>query len=216
MKIEKSKNLAEIKDAINVILKRSFLMRDRSRDIEYYLTVQDNLEEINEYLDFMGYQAVIDRDLSVIALSYKGSEGIVPPKYKMTTNETKIYMALIKIFDRKVYDELIGTDVVKTNIRELKVELTNYDLTLVPNSKITTFQKALESLERYNLIELIDKEIKDEHSEFQILPSIKLAMNRDAFIQYFKAHEKTYIGMEEESEDGKTVTGTLEEEMEEL
>ncbi|WP_455649738.1 DUF4194 domain-containing protein [Enterocloster citroniae] len=216
MKIEKSKNLAEIKDAINVILKRSFLMRDRSRDIEYYLTIQDNLEEINEYLDFMGYQAVIDRDLSVIALSYKGSEGIVPPKYKMTTNETKIYMALIKIFDRKVYDELVGTDVVKTNIRELKVELTNYDLTLVPNSKITTFQKALESLERYNLIELIDKEIKDEHSEFQILPSIKLAMNRDAFIQYFKAHEKTYIGMEEESEDGKTVTGTLEEEMEEL
>lgn len=216
MKIEKSKNLAEIKDAINVILKRSFLMRDRSRDIEYYLTIQDNLEEINEYLDFMGYQAVIDRDLSVIALSYKGSEGIVPPKYKMTTNETKIYMALIKIFDRKVYDELVGTDVVKTNIRELKVELTNYDLTLVPNSKITTFQKALESLERYNLIELIDKEIKDEHSEFQILPSIKLAMNRDAFIQYFKAHEKTYIGMEEESEDGKTVTGTLEEETEEL
>lgn len=216
MKIEKSKNLAEIKDAINVILKRSFLMRDRSRDIEYYLTIQDNLEEINEYLDFMGYQAVIDRDLSVIALSYKGSEGIVPPKYKMTTNETKIYMALIKIFDRKVYDELVGTDVVKTNIRELKVELTNYDLTLVPNSKITTFQKALESLERYNLIELIDKEIKDEHSEFQILPSIKLAMNRDAFIQYFKAHEKTYLGMEEESEDGKPVTGTLEEEMEEL
>jgi len=216
MKIEKSKNLVEIKDAINVILKRSFLMRDRSRDIEYYLTIQDNLEEINEYLDFMGYQAVIDRDLSVIALSYKGSEGIVPPKYKMTTNETKIYMALIKIFDRKVYDELVGTDVVKTNIRELKVELTNYDLTLVPNSKITTFQKALESLERYNLIELIDKEIKDEHSEFQILPSIKLAMNRDAFIQYFKAHEKTYIGMEEEGEDGKTVTGTLEEETEEL
>lgn len=216
MKIEKSKNLVEIKDAINVILKRSFLMRDRSRDIEYYLTIQDNLEEINEYLDFMGYQAVIDRDLSVIALSYKGSEGIVPPKYKMTTNETKIYMALIKIFDRKVYDELVGTDVVKTNIRELKVELTNYDLTLVPNSKITTFQKALESLERYNLIELIDKEIKDEHSEFQILPSIKLAMNRDAFIQYFKAHEKTYIGMEEEGEDGKAVTGTLEEETEEL
>ena len=134
MKIEKSKNLAEIKDAINVILKRSFLMRDRSRDIEYYLIIQDNLEAINEYLDFMGYQAVIDRDLSVIALSYKGNEGIVPPKYKMTTNETKIYMALIKIFDRKVYDELVGTDVVKTNIRELKIELTNYDLVLVPNN----------------------------------------------------------------------------------
>lgn len=216
MKIEKSKNLAEIKDAINVILKRSFLMRDRSRDIEYYLIIQDNLEAINEYLDFMGYQAVIDRDLSVIALSYKGNEGIVPPKYKMTTNETKIYMALIKIFDRKVYDELVGTDVVKTNIRELKIELTNYDLVLVPNNKITTFQKALESLERYNLIELIDKEIKDEHSEFQILPSIKLAMNRAAFTQYIKAHEKTYFGLEEDNEKEKTIAEKLEEETEEV
>lgn len=216
MKIEKSKNLAEIKDAINVILKRSFLMRDRSRDIEYYLIIQDNLEAINEYLDFMGYQAVIDRDLSVIALSYKGNEGIVPPKYKMTTNETKIYMALIKIFDRKVYDELVGTDVVKTNIRELKIELTNYDLVLVPNNKITTFQKALESLERYNLIELIDKEIKDEHSEFQILPSIKLTMNRAAFTQYIKAHEKTYFGMEEDNEEEKTIAEKLEEETEEV
>lgn len=216
MKIEKSKNIAEIKDAINVLLKRSFLMRDRSRDIEYYLTVQDYLEEINEYLDFMGYQAVIDRDLSVIALSYKGSEGIVPPKYKMTTNETKIYMALIKIFDRKVYDELVGTDVVKTTVRELKIELTNYDLMLVPNNKITTFQKALETLERYNLIEMIDKEIKDEHSEFQILPSIKLAMNREAFMQYFKAHEKTYFGTEDEKKEDKTITEPLEEETEEV
>ncbi|WP_097006533.1 DUF4194 domain-containing protein [Lacrimispora amygdalina] len=205
MKIEKNKNLAEIKDAINALLKRSFLMRDRNRDIEYYLTVQDNLVEINEYLDFMGYEAVIDRDLSVIALAYKGNEGIVPPKYKMTTNETKIYMALIKIFDRKVYEELIGTDVVKTNVRELKIELTNYDLNLIPNNKITTFQKALDSLERYNLIELIDKEIKDEHSEFQILPSIKLAMNREAFMQYFRTHEKTYFGTEEDKLEDETI-----------
>ncbi|WP_373261945.1 DUF4194 domain-containing protein [Hungatella hathewayi] len=211
MKIEKSKNLIEIKDAINVILKRSFLMRDRSKDIEYYLIIQDNLEAINEYLDFMGYQAVIDRDLSVIALSYKGSEGIVPPKYKMTTNETKIYMALIKIFDRKVYDELVGTDVVKTSVREVKIEMTNYDLALAPNNKITTFQKALESLERYNLIDMIDKEIKDEHSEFQILPSIKLAMNREAFAQYFKAHEKTYTGIEEENEEDSTMDEKEEE-----
>lgn len=201
MKIEKNKNLAEVKDAINVLLKRSFLMKDRSKDIEYYLVVQDNLEEINEYLDYMGYQAVIDRDLSVIALSYKGNEGIVPPKYKMTTNETKIYMALVKIFDRKVYDELIGTDVVKTNIKELKIELTNYDLVLVPNNKITIFQKVLESLERYSLIGMIDKELKDEHSEFQIFPSIKLAMNRESFTQYFKAHEKTYFS---EGEDKLT------------
>ena len=204
MKLEKNKNLAEVKDAINALLKRSFLMRDRTRDLEYYLTAQDNLGEINEYLDFMGYEAVIDRDLSIIALSYKGSEGIVPPKYKMTVNETKIYMALVKIFDRKVYDELVGTDVVKTDIKEVKTELTNYDLTLIPNNKITTFQKALENLERYNLIELIDKEIKDEHSEFHILPSVKLAMNRESFMQYFKAHEKTYLGKEEEMTEEMT------------
>lgn len=200
MKVEKLKNTSEIKDSINALMKRSFLMKDRNRDVLFYLTIQDNLDAINEYLDFLGFKAVIDRELNVIALEYLGSDGIQAPRYKMTVNETKVFMMLVKLFDKKVYDDLVSPDVVKTTIKELKMELDNYDLQLIPNYKITTFQKIIENLERYNLVETIE-DIKDEHSEIRILPSIKLAMNREAFNQYMKVHEETYLKTEEEVEE---------------
>lgn len=200
MKVEKLKNTSEIKNSINALMKRSFLMKDRNKDVLFYLTIQDNLEAINEYLDFLGFKAVIDRELNVIALEYLGSDGIQAPRYKMTVNETKVFMMLVKLFDKKVYDDLVSPDVVKTTIKELKMELDNYELQLIPNYKIITFQKIIENLERYNLVETIE-DIKDEHSEIRILPSIKLAMNRESFNQYMKVHEETYLKTEEEIEE---------------
>jgi hypothetical protein len=183
MKIEKSKNKAEIKEAIKALLKKSFLMKAKDNNLELYLVTQDNLDIINEYLEVIDFEARINRDMEVISLNYIGNEGNLPPIYKMTMNEMKIFTCLLVIFTNKVQEDLISPDSVKANIKELKVELTNRDLRLIPNNKITTFQNALLILARYNLIEFIDKEMKDEYSEFRILPSIMFAKDDKRFLQ---------------------------------
>jgi len=175
MKIEQCKNKTEIKDAIKSLLKKSFLMKAKDNNLDDYMVIQDNFQVVNEYLSFLDYEAEINRDMEVISLDYIGNEGNLPPIYKITMNEMKIFACLLTIFTKKTQEDLVSPDSVKANVKELKVELTSKDLLLIPNSKITTFQNALTTLARYNLIELIDKEIKDEYSEFRILPSVMFA-----------------------------------------
>ena len=179
------KDKDEFRRICNRLLGNCFLVRSsgESGRKDYYFVLKYR-GQFQEYLGILGYRLEVNEEYGVVQLTN-------PQNYNRMN--LKLYESIILLILRILYDEkkreLSVSDEVVVNLGDIQDKY----LTLKIRDKMidkTTMRNALSLFRRYQLIELLDKNLSDEESRILIYSSIVMAVRVEDIRQ---AHEKLAI-----------------------
>ena len=160
----------EFKRICNRLLSHCFLCKGNVTNRTDYYFVLKYRSEFREYLSVLGYRLEINEDDGVIQLTN-------PQNYNRLN--LKLYESIILLILRILYDEkkreLSASDEAIINLGDIQDKF----LSLKIRDKMidkTTMGNALRLFRRYQLIELLDSDLKNEESRVLIYNSILMAV----------------------------------------
>ena len=168
----------------NKLLSNCFLCKSNITSRSDYYFVLKHKPEIAEYLSVLGYRLEINEEYGVIQLTN-------PQNYNRLN--LKLYESVILLILRVLFDEkkreLSATDEVIVNLGDIHEKF----LSLKIRDKLidkTTMRNALSLFRRFQLIEILDKNLENEDSRILIFDSILMAVRVEDIKQ---AYEKLEI-----------------------
>lgn len=168
----------------NKLLSSCFLCKNNVTGRSDYYFVLKHKPEIAEYLAVLGYRLEINEEYGVIQLTN-------PQNYNRLN--LKLYESVILLILRVLFDEkkreLSAADEVIVNLGDIQEKF----LSLKLRDKLidkTTMRNALSLFRRFQLIELLDKNLENEDSRILIFDSILMAVRVEDIKQ---AYEKLEI-----------------------
>ena len=168
----------------NKLLSTCFLCKNNITSRSDYYFVLKHKPEITEYLSVLGYRLEINEEYGVIQLTN-------PQNYNRLN--LKLYESVILLILRVLFDEkkreLSATDEVIVNLGDIHEKF----LGLKIRDKLidkTTMRNALSLFRRFQLIEILDKNLENEDSRILIFDSILMAVRVEDIKQ---AYEKLEI-----------------------
>lgn len=168
----------------NKLLSTCFLCKGNITSRSDYYFVLKHKPEITEYLSVLGYQLEINEEYGVIQLTN-------PQNYNRLN--LKLYESVILLILRVLFDEkkreLSAADEVIVNLGDIHEKF----LSLKIRDKLidkTTMRNALSLFRRFQLIEILDKNLENEDSRILIFDSILMAVRVEDIKQ---AYEKLEI-----------------------
>ena len=157
----------------NRLLGTCFLCKGNQNTRGDYYFVLKYRKEFKEYLGILGYRLEINEDYGVIQLT--------SPKGYNRMN-LKLYDSIVLLILRILYDEkkreLSAIEEVIVHLGDIQDKF----LSLKIREKIidkTTMRNALNLFRRYQIVELLDKDMGDEESRILIYDSILMAVRAD-------------------------------------
>lgn len=157
----------------NRLLGTCFLCKGNQNTRSDYYFVLKYRKEFKEYLGILGYRLEINEDYGVIQLT--------SPKGYNRMN-LKLYDSIVLLILRILYDEkkreLSAIEEVIVNLGDIQDKF----LSLKIRDKIidkTTMRNALNLFRRYQIVELLDKDMGDKESCILIYDSILMAVRAD-------------------------------------
>lgn len=168
----------------NKLLSTCFLCKGNITSRSDYYFVLKHKPEITEYLSVLGYRLEINEEYGVIQLTN-------PQNYNRLN--LKLYESVILLILRVLFDEkkreLSAADEVIVNLGDIHEKF----LSLKIRDKLidkTTMRNALSLFRRFQLIEILDKNLENEDSRILIFDSILMAVRVENIKQ---AYEKLEI-----------------------
>lgn len=189
------KEKEEFKRICNRLLSATFLCKsNRAMRSEYYFVLKYK-DTFSRYLDVLGYRLEINEEYGVIQLTN-------PQNYNRMN--LKLFESVILLILRILYDEkkreLSASDEVIINLGDIQDKY----LSLKIRDKLidkTTMRNALTLMRRFQLVELLDRDLGNEESRVLIYPSILMAVRVEDVRQAF---EKLQVYRKERKEDENT------------
>ena len=154
----------------NRLLGTCFLCKGNQNTKADYYFVLKYRKEFKEYLGVLGYRLEINEEYGVIQLT----NGSGTNRYNLKLYESIVLLILRILFDEKKR-ELSVSDEVIVNLGDIQDRY----LSLKIRDKMidkTTMGNVLRLLKRYQLIELVDSDTKNEESRILIYNSILMAV----------------------------------------
>lgn len=201
MKILKENNTQKEKFRLvaNKLLNGCFIVKKKEDSRNDYIFVTQNKEIFNEYFDLLGYKVEINDIQGVIALTSMSGTG----RLHLNKTESILILILRLLFIEKC-KELSLSDSVIILSDEIHQKYNMLKLKVKPTLEKTVFRESIKLFKRYNLIDLIDRDIIMSDARIKIYPSILLAVPNDNLTAiYEKVNEKLekYMIGGEQSED---------------
>jgi hypothetical protein len=154
------------------LLQNSFIARDKEDNKEMYYFLISFKHYFDEYLDVMGYEIVLDRELGAVQLVHREGSNLL----RLKKEETLVLLILRILYHQHLMRTSVNDNVV------IKVdEIHQYYDSLELKKKInkTDLVKILRQYRRLNLIESLG-DITKANTRIVIYPTILLAINTQA------------------------------------
>lgn len=154
----------------NKLLSTCFLCKNNVTSRSDYYFVMKYKSEITEYLSVLGYRLEINEEYGVIQLTNPQNYN----RLNLRLYESVILLILRILFDEKKR-EISATDEVIINLGDIHERF----LSLKIRDKLidkTTMRNALSLYRRFQLIEILDKNLENEDSRILIFDSILMAV----------------------------------------
>ncbi len=168
----------------NKLLSTCFLCKNNAAGRADYYFVLKHKSEITEYLSVLGYRLEVNEEYGVIQLTN-------PQNYNRLN--LKLYESVILLILRVLFDEkkreLSEADEVIVNLGDIHEKF----LSLKVRDKLidkTTMRNALSLFRRFQIIEILDKNLDNEDARILIFDSILMAVRVEDIRQ---AYEKLEI-----------------------
>ena len=175
------------------LLKTTFVVRDRDEDSKkLYFFISKNENTFSEYLGFMGFDIVVDKDNGVVMLTNDGgateSGKIQANRLKLKINESIVLCCLWVLYlDRIKLGSLQKK--ISVSVFDLRNELEKYGLKDEFDGK-TTMGDILKLFSKFSLIDIAGK-VGEPDCKIVIYPSIQFALDMDRFQEFvIEANEK--------------------------
>lgn len=185
----------DFKRICNKLLSQCFLCRASGAGRADFYFVSKYKKEFQEYLSVLGYRLEINEDEGVIQLTN-------PQNYNRLN--LKLFESVILLILRVLYDEkkreLSVSDEVIVNLGDIQDKFLSLQIREKMIDK-TTMRNALHLFRRFQLIELLDKDLGNEDSRILIYNSIMMAVRIEDIKQ---AYEKLELYRKGKAADEKT------------
>lgn len=175
------------------LLKTTFIVRDKDEDSKkFYFFISKNEATFSDYLSFMGFDIVVDKDNGVVMLTNDGgsteSGKIQANRLKLRLNESIVLCCLWVLYlDRIKLGSLQKK--ISVTIFDLRNELEKYGLKDEFDGK-TTMGDILKMLSKYSLLDVVGK-VGEPDCKIVIYPSIQFALDLERFKEFVaEANEK--------------------------
>lgn len=168
------------------LLKTTFVVRDRDEDSKkFYFFISKNEAAFSDYLGFMGFDIVVDKDNGVVMLTNEGgtteSGKIQANRLKLKINESIVLCCLWVLYlDRIKLGSLQKK--ISVTIFDLRNELEKYGLKDEFDGK-TTMGDILKLFSKFSLIDVAGK-VGEPDCKIIIYPSIQFALDMDRFKEF--------------------------------
>ena len=157
----------------NRLLSACFLCRANETSKSDYYFVLKYKNEFKKYLDVLGYRLEVNEELGVIQLVNA---------YNYNRMNLKLYESIILLILRILYDEkkreLSISDEVIVNLGDIQDKYLSLQIRDKMIDK-TTMRNALSVFRRFQLIEILDRDLANEESRILIYDSILMAVQID-------------------------------------
>lgn len=187
----------EFKRICNKLLSHCFLCKANEAGRADYYFVLKYRKEFEEYLSVLGYRLEINEEDGVIQLTN-------PQNYNRVN--LKLMESVILLILRVLYDEkkreLSISDEVIVNLGDIQDKFLSLQIRDKMIDK-TTMRNALSLFRRFQLIELLDRDLGNEESRIIIYNSILMAVRIEDIKQ---AYEKLELYRKGKGSDEKTET----------
>lgn len=189
------KDKEEFKRICNRLLSHCFLCKKNVNNKADYYFVLKYRTEFQDYLSVLGYRLEINEEYGVIQLTN-------PQNYNRVN--LKLFESIILLILRILYDEkkreLSVSDEVIINLGDIHDKFMSLQIREKMIDK-TTMSNALKLFRRFQLIELLDKNVSDEESRVLIYDSIMMAVRIEDIKQ---AYEKLLLYRKGKKADEET------------
>lgn len=186
------KDRDEFRRVCNKLMSLCFIVRRNETTKSDYYFILRMKEVFLRYLDVLGYTLEINEEYGVIQLVNRENYNHL---------NLKLYDSIILLILRILYDEkkreLSLTDVV-VNLGDIQEKYLSLKIREKQIDK-TTMNNALRLFKRFNLVELLDKDLLQEDARIIIYDSILMAVRvedikrvNDMILLYRKGGEKIY------------------------
>ena len=179
----------------NRLLGTCFLCKGNQNTKADYYFVLKYKNEFKTYLEVLGYRLEINEELGVIQLTNA---------YNYNRLNLKLYESVILLILRILYDEkkreLSVSDEVIVNLGDIQDKYLSLQIREKMIDK-TTMRNALSLFRRFQLIEILDRDLGNEESRILIYDSILMAVRID---DIRKAYEKLEIYRKGKQTDEET------------
>ena len=185
-----------------VLLKKTFIVRDKdeeSRKMFYFVSKNENF--FDDYLSFMGFEVLVQKDSGVVMLSNIVNENISASiavnRFRFKKIESIVLCCLWTLLSDRLHKGSLDK-VIKITLSDLNMELEKYDYK-------KSFDKGplgeiLKLFSKFNLI-ATSGEIGDEDFTVILYPSLQFALNESEFVSFVKDAEKRMKGSDDSEEN---------------
>ncbi len=156
--------------------------RNETSRRDYYFITQHR-EKFSQYLSVLGYRLEINEEYGVVQLTNPQNYN----RYNMKLFESVILLILRILYDEKKR-ELSVSDEVIINMGDIHEKF----LTLKIRDKMmdkTTLRNAISTMRRFQLVEVLDKELSNQDSRLIIYDSILMAVRVEDIRQVYEKLE---------------------------
>ena len=166
------KDRDEFRRVMNKLMSVCFIVRKKESSRGDYYFILRHRPVFERYLDVLGYQLEINEEYGVIQLVNRENYNHI----QLTLHESIILLILRILYDEKKR-ELSVTDVV-INIGDIQEKYLSLKIREEQINK-KTMSDALRKFRRFNIVELLDKNMLEEDARVLILDSILMAVRVD-------------------------------------
>ena len=154
----------------NRLLSNCFICKNNEATRKDYYFVTKYRKEFQEYLSVLGYRLEINEEYGVIQVTNPMNYN----RYNMKLMESIIILILRILYDEKKR-ELSVSDEVIINMGDIHEKFMNLKIRDKMIDK-TTMRNAISTMRRFQLIEVLDKNLSNEDSRIIIYDSILMAV----------------------------------------
>lgn len=187
----------------NRLLSNCFVCkRNETTKVDYYF-IQKYREKFAQYLSVLGYRLEINEEYGVVQLTNPQNYN----RYNMKLFESILLLILRILYDEKKR-ELSVSDEVIVNMGDIHEKFLSLKIRDKMMDK-TTLRNAISTMRRFQLVEVLDKELSNEDSRIIIYDSILMAVRVEDIKQVYEKLDNYRKG-------GKTNEETDESEIDQL
>lgn len=166
------KDRDEFRRVCNKLMSICFICKQNEQTRAEYYFVLRHKEVFEHYLDILGYTLEINEEYGVIQMVNRENYNHI----NLKLNDSIILLLLRILYDEKKR-ELSITDVV-INIGDIQEKYRSLQIRDKQIDK-TTMNNALRLFKRYNLVELLDRDMMQEDSRIIIYNTVLMAVRAD-------------------------------------
>ena len=167
----------------NRLLGSCFVCKRNETSRRNYYFITQHREKFSQYLSVLGYRLEINEEYGVVQLTNPQNYN----RYNMKLFESIILLILRILYDEKKR-ELSVSDEVIINMGDIHEKF----LTLKIRDKMmdkTTLRNAISTMRRFQLVEVLDKELSNQDSRLIIYDSILMAVRVEDIRQAYEKLE---------------------------